>query len=126
MNPNAFTGTLTPDPNEFTINVKRFTPKGDSIALECDGVQDGEKWAVSTTLTKKSGYYYSQGPYEGCSESEGMWRIWILDLDIIDDAMGGQCRINGLWFDTVEPGDESYPSGGYLWAIHGVLEPLNE
>ena len=118
INPNAFQGCLRPEPYTFTIGVERFIINEDSIAFDFSGVYQGEKWGpLNGKLEKKEGgYFYGAGRYEG--QSTIGWRIWLLDVSIIE----GECWIEGLWF---EPEDHEHePSGGYLWTFGGSLEQL--
>ena len=114
MNPNAFQGTLHPNPSDFTMEVDRLIIREDSIVFDVHGIQDGECWSVeSGQLVKEAGRYYGSGCYEGGSK----WRVWLLDVSRTE----GECSIEGLWFDHEDDGD---PSGGWLWTFGGTLQAL--
>ena len=120
MNPNAFQGCLSPEPYTFTIGVNRLIIREDSVTFDFDGVYQGEKWGplYGKLEKKESGYFYGAGRYE---EQEPIgWRIWLLDVSIIE----GECYIEGLWF---EPEDhDNDPSSGYFWTFGGSLVRLGE
>jgi len=124
MNPNAFKGTLTPDPNNFTITVDCLIIRGNEIAFEMHGNDDGDPYYVDGKCFKQSaGYYRGPGEYkdpetklsfDGKVESYPV--IYILKYTPQEYG----CDIEGFWFERVRNRESI---GG--WLFEGSLEHLH-
>ena len=115
MNPNAFKGTLTPEPNNFTIEVDSLIIRSNEIAFEMHGRDSEYSYDVEGKSTKQpAGYYKGVGSYRDLetkvvfSDVESFPVIYILEYTITEIG----CDIEGLWFERV-PKQE--PIGGWLF-----------
>ena len=115
MNPNAFKGTLTPEPNNFTIEVDSLIIRSNEIVFEMHGRDTDHPYDVEGKSTKQpAGYYKGVGKYRDpetkavLNDFESFPVIYILEYTIREYG----CDIEGFWFERV-PKQE--PIGGWLF-----------
>ena len=65
MNPNAFKGTLTPEPKDFTIEVDRLIIRSNEIAFEMHGKDNetGPYDVEGKCFKQRTNYYKGPGQY---------------------------------------------------------------
>ena len=125
MNPNAFKGTLIPEPNNFTIEVDRLILRDNEIVFEMHG-RDNETGPYDVEgkcFKQRTNYYKGPGQYRDpetkvvFDEVESFPVIYILEYTLREYG----CDIEGLWFERVP---QQEPIGG--WLFSGSLEHLGE
>ena len=126
MNPMAFKGTLTPEPNTFTIEVDRLIIRGNEIVFEMHGRDHETSYDYDVEgkcFKQRTGYYKGPGQFRDpkskivYDEVESFPVIYILEYMLREYG----CDIEGFWFERV-PKQE--PVGG--WLFSGSLERLGE
>lgn len=124
MNPMAFKGTLTPEPNNFTIEVDRLIIRSNEIVFEMHGRDAEYPYDVEGKSTKQpAGYYKGPGRYRDpetkvvLDDFESFPVIYILEYTPREYG----CEIEGFWFERVPKQD---PIGG--WLFGGSLEHFGE
>lgn len=123
MNPMAFKGTLTPDPNSFTIEVDSLIIRSNEIAFEMHGndPETGPYDIIGKSTKQRAGYYKGNAQYRDpktkrvldIDEAGSYPVIYILEYTIREYG----CDIEGFWFERIP---RQQPIGG--WLFGGSLE----